>query len=81
MNHLQIYSQWSDEGREIPGEGFVAGSFQNLLRLQYYLEQVNLGLPREEMFRLALAIKDLTATRPYIRKARYVHMDFFLVII
>jgi hypothetical protein len=67
---IQNYAQWSDEGKEIAGEGFVAGNFSNLLRLQYYLEQISVGLPREELFRLALSIKDLTANRPFITKAR-----------
>jgi len=49
----------------------MGGSFQNLLRLQYYLEQVNIGLPREEMFRVALGMKELSATRPQIGKMRF----------
>jgi hypothetical protein len=71
---LQKVNKWA--GKELDGEdadtsvGYVGGSFQNLLRLAYYLEQVNIGLPREEMFRLAIAIRDLTSQRPFITRAR-----------
>ncbi|CAL8143133.1 unnamed protein product [Orchesella dallaii] len=70
--YWKAFSRWNEEKKEIEGEGiYMGGSFQNLLRLQYYLEQINIGLPREEMFRVALGIKELSATRPQIAKLRF----------
>lgn len=46
------------------------GGFPNLMRLLYYLEYINVGLPREEMFRLALALRQFNFTTP-IKRSRY----------
>ena len=75
LQYWKNFAKWNDENKinGDPGEGAIlpGGSFQNLLRLQYYLEQVNIGLSREEMFRLALGIKELHGSRPQIGRLRF----------
>lgn len=73
LAYWKTFARWNEEKKEVDGESalFMGGSFQNLLRLQYYLEQVNIGLPREEMFRLALGIKELSGSRSQIGKLRF----------
>jgi len=67
---IQKHALWSVEQVEIAGEERGSfGGFPNLMRLLYYLEQINVGLPRDEMFRIALAIRQLTVTHP-INRAR-----------
>lgn len=73
LAYWKTFARWNEEKKEVDGESalFMGGSFQNLLRLQYYLEQVNIGLPREEMFRLALGIKELSGSRSQIGRLRF----------
>lgn len=72
-SYWKTFARWNEEKKEIEGESglFMGGSFQNLLRLQYYLEQVTIGLPREEMFRIALGIKELSGSRTQIGRLRF----------
>ena len=49
------------------GEEATFGGFPNLLRLQYYLEHANIGLPREEMFKIALVLRQIKLSNPVTR--------------
>lgn len=71
ISQFKTLAKWSQKDTDAREGSFAGGSFQNLLRLQYYLEQVNLGLPREEMFRLAIGIKEMAEARPQISRLRF----------
>ena len=64
-----LWSKESAEKEEKESTTSVStfGGFPNLLRLQYYLEQVNTGLPREEMFKVALALRQIKLNNPVTR--------------
>lgn len=69
LNYWKTFAK-AGGGKKKEAEG-DPGSFQNLMRLHYYLEQVNVGLSREEMFRIALGIKEMTGSKSQIGKIRF----------
>lgn len=63
--HQKLFEKDGDgEGGEPEAEEDIETPLPDLMNLNFYFEQAGIGLSREEMFRLFLALKQLVDTKP-----------------
>ena len=64
MLHLYKQKDGDGEGGEPETEEDIETPLPDLMNLNFYFEQAGIGLSREEMFRVFLALKQLVDTKP-----------------